>query len=268
MFKKSLSKLAIVFLIISSFSLTACTRVQPNQAGVLMENYGKAGKQDFTIVTGNVWTATPGSALFTVPLFEQRGKFEEETTLKSGDGTEFVVKPIYSYRVIKDRAVDVIFDNRQIIQGDSAAMESIQNNILQPKITDLLRSEVLRASSTKLMEPGGNEAFNEQARKIVAAEFNRRGFELMSFSAMLDYSEKVKEIIDQRNQSNTQIATLDSKINEAEKQLRLTQLNAQIDIERSRGLTNEILKEQFIKKWDGKTPIYGTIDQTLMVPAK
>ena len=31
-------------------SLAACSRVEPNQAGVLMQNYGRNGKSDFAIV--------------------------------------------------------------------------------------------------------------------------------------------------------------------------------------------------------------------------
>ena len=66
--KKHLTILALAVL------LTACSRVEPNQAGVLMENYGRNGKADFSIVTGRVWTIAPGTELYQVPLWEQRGK--------------------------------------------------------------------------------------------------------------------------------------------------------------------------------------------------
>lgn len=35
-----------------------------------MENFGKDGKKDFTIVTGRVSTIAPGTELFQVPLFD------------------------------------------------------------------------------------------------------------------------------------------------------------------------------------------------------
>lgn len=243
---------------------TGCSRVEPNQAGVLMESYGKNGKSDFSIVSGRVWTASPGTELYTVPLFEQRAAFETTTTLKSSDGTEFAVKPVYTFKVIKERAVDVIFENKQIM-GDSNAIASIQTNILDPKIVDLLRTLVLSKKSSDLMAEGGNERFNTEARKIVTAEFNRRGFELSSFSAMLDYSDKVKTIIDARNQSNTQVSTIDSKILQARKELELEQINVQIAQVKSQGLTDSILKEKFIDKWDGKTPLYGNTPVTALL---
>ncbi len=248
-------------------AISGCTRVEPNQAGVLMENHGKLGKEDFKIVSGKVWTIAPGTELYTVPLFEQRGKFDEPVTLKSADQTEFVVQPIYAFKVIKERSIDVIFDNKQIM-NDEDAIQSIRTNILDPKITEIMRDLVVAQKSTDLMAEGGNERFNKQARKLVDEELNRRGFKLVSFSAMLDYSEKVKSIIDSRNQSNTQVSTIDSKIEQAKKQLELEEINTQVALMKSKGLTPEILQERFIEKWDGKTPLYGSANASMLITGK
>ena len=59
---------------------SSCERVAPNYAGVLMENYGKEGKEDFKIVSGKVSTWEWGTELFQVPLFEQRGGFQKSVT--------------------------------------------------------------------------------------------------------------------------------------------------------------------------------------------
>ena len=88
--------------------LASCERVAPNYAGVLMENYGKQGKEDFKIVSGKVSTWEWGTELFQVPLFDQRGEFAEPVTLKAADNTEFKARPTYSYKVIKNRAIDVV----------------------------------------------------------------------------------------------------------------------------------------------------------------
>ena len=80
------------FLIVALFAIvlfTSCERVAPNYAGVLMENYGKQGKEDFKIVSGKVSTWELGTELFQVPLFDQRGEFAEAVTLKAADNTEF-----------------------------------------------------------------------------------------------------------------------------------------------------------------------------------
>ena len=47
-----MKKLLIVLGLVLPMTLIGCTRVEPNQAGVLMENYGKRDKADFKIVQG------------------------------------------------------------------------------------------------------------------------------------------------------------------------------------------------------------------------
>ena len=110
-------KRKIDFLIVALFAVVlfaSCERVAPNYAGVLMENYGKQGKEDFKIVAGKVSTWELGTELFQVPLFDQRGEFSDPVTLKAADNTEFTARPTYSYKVMKNRAIDIVFDNKKI----------------------------------------------------------------------------------------------------------------------------------------------------------
>ena len=58
----------------------------------------------------------------------QRGEFAEAVTLKAADNTEFKARPTYSYKVIKNRAIDVVFDNKHIGRG-SDFMSSLEDNI-------------------------------------------------------------------------------------------------------------------------------------------
>ena len=93
-------KRKIDFLIVALFAVVlfaSCERVAPNYAGVLMENYGKQGKEDFKIVAGKVSTWELGTELFQVPLFDQRGEFSDPVTLKAADNTEFTARLIISF---------------------------------------------------------------------------------------------------------------------------------------------------------------------------
>lgn len=243
-------------------SLASCERVAPNYAGVLMENYGKEGKSDFKIVSGKVSTWEWGTELFQVPLFDQRGGFDEAVTLKAADNTEFTARPVYSYKVIKDRAVDVVFDNKHI-GGGSDFMESLENNILEPRMYDLIKEESRKYKTDSLMADGGSLSFEKNLEKIVKDEFQKRGLELKSFSAQLEFSNKVREKIDSRNEVNTNISVLDQQIEEQKKRNELEQLRTEQLLIQSRGLTKEILQQQFIEKWDGKTPLYGVIPDFL-----
>lgn len=255
---KNFKFLMIALLAVVAFS--SCERVAPNFVGVLQESWGKNGKSDFSIVAGRVWVASPGTELFQVPLFDQRGQWDEPMHLKAADNTEFTAKPTYSYKVIRERAIDIVFDNKHIGSGEGF-MRSLEDNILEPRIRDLIKEESRKYKTDSLMADGGSLMFEKRVEKIVEEEFEKRGLQLISFSSQLEFSQKVKDKIDSRNEVNTNLSVLDQQIAEQKKRNELEELKTQQSIIKSRGLTKEILQQQFIEKWDGKTPLYGALPQ-------
>lgn len=184
--------------------------------------------------------------------------------LKAADNTEFTVQPTYTYKVIRDRAVDIVFDNKHI-GSDDGFMRSVEDNILEPRIRDLMKEESRKYKTDSLMAEGGSLIFEKRVEDIVENEFKKRGLQLISFSCQIDFSDKVKEKIDSRNEVNTNLSVLDEQIQEQKKRNELEELKTQQAIIKSRGLTREILYQQFIEKWDGKTPIYGAIPDLIKV---
>lgn len=258
--KKILKSIFVLALV--AVSLSSCSRVAPNYYGVLMENYGKS-KSDYTKVQGRVNDNAPGSELFQVPAWEQRAKFTEDNSedekvlhLKASDNTEFTAKPVYSYKAKEDRVVDLIFQNARLGSGDTF-MRELEDNVLEPRIYDIIKEESRKYVTDTLMARGGSLKFEQRVQQIVKDEFAKSGLDLVSFSSNLDFSKKVKEKIDARNEVNTNISVLDQQIAEQRKRNELETLKAEQNKIRSSGLTPQLLQQQFIQKWDGKTPLYG-----------
>ena len=130
------------------------------------------GKADFTTVSGRAWTLLPGTELYQVPLWEQRDKFENPVTLKASGNTDFSATPVYTFRVTKERAVDVVFDNKQLGYGPEF-VQSLQDNILEPKILDLMKEESRKYTTEELMAKGGSLAFEQKVQEIVKIEFQK-----------------------------------------------------------------------------------------------
>ena len=133
-------KLSVLLFFVVTF--TSCERVAPNYYGVLMENYGKNGKSDYSKQQGRVNVMAPGVELFQLPAFEQRADFANDQganllNLKAADNTAFTAKPLYSYKVIADRAVDVVFQNARLGSG-SDFMKALEDNVLEPHIYDII----------------------------------------------------------------------------------------------------------------------------------
>lgn len=252
--------------------LTSCDRVAPNYYGVLMENYGKNGKSDYVRQQGRVWTSSPGTELFQVPAFEQRAEFEQENEngelvprtlkLKAADNTEFTAKPLYSYKAKPDMVVDLVFQNARLGAGEDF-MRALENNVLEPHIYDLIKEESRKYITDTLMASGGSLRFENKIQNLVKKSFDEKGLELITFSANLDFSEKVKAKIDSRNEVNTNISVLDQQIAEQKKRNELELLRAEQNKIRSSGITPQLLQERFIQKWDGKTPLYSDVPTLL-----
>lgn len=254
--------LSLLIFTLGMVLMSSCERVAPNYAGVLMEDFGKNGKEDFSIVSGRVNVMAPGTELFQVPLFDQRGQFEEPSHLKTADNGELTVQPMYTYKVIKERSIDVVFDNKHLGSGNEF-MTSLEDNILEPRIRDLLKEESRKYKTESLMAEGASLKFEKEMESIIEKEFEKRGLKLISLSCQLDFSQAVKEKIDNRNEVNTNISVIDQKLDEQRKLNELEELKTQQAVIKSRGLTKEILYEKFIEKWDGKTPIYVPLDQLI-----
>ena len=249
--------LMVAITLLATIILSSCERVAPNYYGVLMEDYGKNGKSDYSLQQGRVNTAGPGVELFQVPAFEQRANFGDQVLhLKASDNTEFTAKPLYSFKVIKEKVVDLVFENSRLGSGDDFMLQ-LEDNILEPHIYDLIKEESRKYLTDTLMSVGGNLRFEMRIQDIVKKAFAEKGLELLTFSSNLDFSKKVKEKIDARNEVNTNVTVIDQQIIEYKKKLQLAILISQYNQEISKGLTPQLLQQQFINKWDGHTPIYG-----------
>ena len=150
----------------------------------------------------------------------------------------------------------MVFDNKHISDGGDF-MSSLEDNILEPRIYDLIKEESRKHKTDSLMADGGSLIFERRLEQIIETEFEKRGLQLLTFSAQLEFSEKVREKIDSRNEVNTNISVLDQQIEEQKKLNELEQLKTEQAIIRSRGLTKEILYKQFIDRWDGKRRYMG-----------
>lgn len=251
------SMLLIVALI--GLLTTSCERVAPNYYGVKMSDYGKAGKSNYSIEVGRVWTASPGTELWQVPAWEQRADFGDRVLhLKASDNTEFFSNPIYSYKVIKQNVVDVVFNNARLGSGNDF-MRSLEDNILESKIYDIIKEESRKFTTEELMSTGGSLKFETHTQAIVKKAFEAQGLELIVYNVNLDFSDAVKKKLDNRNESNTNVTVIDQQIIEQRKRNELAELKTQEMLIRSRGLTPEILQEMFIEAWKiTKAPIYTT----------
>lgn len=235
--------------------LTSCgTLVEPNWGGVLMENYGKNGKSDFKEVSGRVSTWGWGTELYQVPLWEQRAQVDDSLHLQTADQNQFSALPKYSYKVMKGRLVDVIFDNKQL--DSKSFLSSVESQILETRMYDIIKEQSRKHITDTLMAVSGSLKFEKECEALIKKEFESRGFELLTFSFQGKFSSKVMDKIDQRLQVNTNISVIDQQILEQKKINELEELRVELILIQNRVLTPEYLEKLKVEKWDGHYPTY------------
>lgn len=253
---KNKNLIVLMLLAFTAVLMPSCETVRPNFVGVLMQNWGKNGKSDFTQVKGRVNILAPGTELYQVPLYEQRADFGERVlALKAADNTEFNARPVYSYEVIEEKAIDVVFRNASRVKESGGGtngrdfMEALEDNVLEPHIYDIVKEEAKKYLTDSLMADGGNLKFEQALQNILESKFSEKGLRLLTFQPNLDFSDKVKDRIDNRNEVSTNLSVLDQQINEQKKKNELAELKAQENIILSKGLTQEILQKTAIDGW-------------------
>lgn len=272
-----------MFALLAMVLITSCDRVAPNYQGVLMENYGKNGKSDYSLQKGRVQTWMPGTELFQIPLIEQRGSFNTDDGadrvlhLKDANNSDFSSRPMYSFEAIDTRAVDLVFKNSQLGNGDGF-MEALMNNIIEPKIYDVMK-EVSKSFTTQaLMETtiladgtstNGSLKYEQKVQDILKKEFEIIGLNLKTFSCQLEFTEAVTKKIDSRNEVNTNISVIEQKVAEAKAQLELERITAEIAIvplvvAKKNGVLEEYVRLKVYQIWDGKQPLYGQTPFSLL----
>lgn len=244
--------------------LASCTRVDPNHVGVLMQNFGKNGKGDYTKVYGRVSTISPSTKLFEVPLWEQRAEFLDDEGnkrilhLQAADNTEFTSTPYFSYRVIEGMAVDLVFKNSQLNSGGDF-LQSVQSNVLQPRIYEVMKDQSRLYHTDSLMMNSGKQ-YEERVTEILKKEFETIGIELITFSGYLTFPKKVKDKIDDRNEVDQNILVIKRQIEEQKMRNELAVLKAEEIRIFSESLNPKYLNYKWMEAWKvTKQPIYGEI---------
>lgn len=253
---KNKNLIVLMLLAIATVLMPSCETVRPNFVGVLMQNFGKNGKSDFTQVKGRVNILAPGTELYQVPLYEQRADFGERVlSLKAADNTEFNARPAYSYEVIEEKAIDVVFRNASRIKESGGGtngkdfMLALEDNVLEPHIYDIIKEEAKKYLTDSLMADGGNLRFEQALQEILKIKFSEKGLRLITFQPNLDFSDKVKDRIDNRNEVSTNLSVLDQQVNEQRKKNELAKLQQEYNLILSQGITEQLLKQKAIDGW-------------------
>lgn len=261
---------AFLLLAVIAVSFASCTRIDAGHVGIKVNLYGTGkGVQDVTEVTGWVIYNPITTAIYEFPTFIQHKEYSGENSfvVNSKDGSEFKVSPIINYNVKSEEVPEIFVKYRR-------NLGEIEDGFLKTAVYDAFRMVANSYTADSLIS--SREMFEIKIKKVLTEQMDKDGFVIQQFTSNLSYPETFKASIEAKNAAVQKALQADNEVKTAEAQAKIkvaqTQgqadaLKIQADADayanrvRQASLTPLLVQQQFIEKWDGKLPVYGSVPQ-------
>jgi regulator of protease activity HflC (stomatin/prohibitin superfamily) len=238
----------------------ACNPVEPNHEGVLMQNYGRNGMSDFSVVTGAQGPLGVGSELYQVPMYEQTAD-PQQVSITAKDAGKFTVDPSFTYEAIRGKGVDIVFSYKHT--GFEDNMDNLENMILNPLVINAFREEARNYSTDSLMN--NLNQFETKVQERLSKELESKYFKLNNLTSGLTPPSSMGDAIEQRNNAIQKARQAQNELEIAKIAQEKALIEQKTNQIKSQGLTHEILMQQYIDALrytsnkviitDGRTPV-------------
>jgi regulator of protease activity HflC (stomatin/prohibitin superfamily) len=270
---KKMTKLiggSILGLFLTVFLLKSCERIDAGYVGVKVNLYGdNKGVDDVVAVTGMVFYNPFTTAIYEFPTYIQHKEYKGENSfvVNSKDGSEFSVSPIMNYSVQRDKVPTIFGKYRR-------SLEDIEEGFLKTAVYDAFRLATNKYTADELIS--NRAIFEVEVRRLLDAQLLKEGFLINQFTSNLIYPETFKKSIEAKNNAVQAALRAENEVKTAEAQAKikvataegnaqamLTSAKAEAESNRMKQvtLTPLLLQLEYINKWDGKLPVYGTVPQ-------
>ena len=266
--KTIISAVVGFFLLVTLFF--SCERIDAGHVGVKVNMYGdNKGVDDVVAVTGMVFYNPITTKIYEFPTFIQHKEYKGENSfiVNSKDGSEFSVSPIMNYSVQREKVPAIFSKYRR-------PLEDIEEGFLKTAVYDAFRLATNKYTADELIS--NRAIFEVEVRRLLDGQLLKEGFIINQFTSNLIYPETFKKSIEAKNNAVQAALRAENEVKTAEAQAKikvataegnaqamLTSAKAEAESNRMKQqtLTPLLLQLEYINKWDGKLPVYGTVPQ-------
>ena len=248
----------------------SCERIDAGHVGVKVNQYGdNKGVDDVTAVTGMVFYNPLTTRIYEFPTFIQHKEYKGENSfiVNSKDGSEFSVSPIMNYSVQREKVPAIFAKYRR-------PLEDIEEGFLKTAVYDAFRLATNKYTADELIS--NRAVFEVEVRRLLDGQLLKEGFVINQFTSNLIYPETFKKSIEAKNNAVQAALRAENEVKTAEAQAKikvataegnaqalLTSAKAEAEANRMKQqtLTPLLIQLEYVNKWDGKLPVYGTVPQ-------
>jgi regulator of protease activity HflC (stomatin/prohibitin superfamily) len=257
-------------LILIVILVQSCERIDAGHVGVKVNQYGdNKGVDDVVAVTGMVFYNPFTTTVYEFPTFIQHKEYKGENSfiVNSKDGSEFSVSPIMNYSVQRDKVPAIFSKYRR-------PLEDIEEGFLKTAVYDAFRLATNKYTADELIS--NRAVFEIEVRRLLDGQLLKEGFVINQFTSNLIYPETFKKSIEAKNNAVQAALRAENEVKTAEAQAKIkvatangnaqamltaAKAEAEANSLKQRTITPMLLQLEWINKWDGKLPVYGTAPQ-------
>ena len=250
---------------------SSCERIDAGYVGVKVNLYvNNKGVDVVVAVTGMVFYNPFTTKVYEFPTYIQHKEYrktedaDNSFIVNSKDGSEFSVSPIMNYSVQRDKVPAIFAKYRR-------PLIDIEEGFLKTAVYDAFRLATNKYTADELIS--NRAVFEVEVRKLLDNQLLKEGFIINQFTSNLIYPETFKKSIEAKNNAVQAALRAENEVKTAEAQAKikvataegnaqamLTSAKAEAESNRMKQitLTPLLLQLEWINKWDGKLPVYGT----------
>jgi regulator of protease activity HflC (stomatin/prohibitin superfamily) len=252
-----MKKFQSILFIVGLFLLAqgcACSRIDAGHEGIKVNLVSSdKGVDDVALVTGWQFYNPLFTDVFEFPTYVQTVDYEA-FTVNAKDGSVFTVDPTLSIKVI-DGHTPVIFKKYRTELGQ------IINTTLYNYVKDAFRIQFNSFTTDSVIS--NRATFENMVQLMLDSTLQKEGFKLEQMTSGMQYPPTIVQAIEAKNKAIQDAMRVQNELAKAKAnaEIKVTEAKAEADAYalKERSLSSILIQQQFIEKWDGKLPVYGTV---------
>lgn len=251
-------------IVLGMMVLQSCSeRIDAGHEGILVKQYGSdKGVQDVVLVTGRVWYNPWTEDVIEVPTYIQTIDYEP-FTVNAKDGSEFTVDPTLSFNIVPGHSPKIFTKYRK-------RLDEISETTILTYVKDAFRLQMNKYTTDEIVS--NRELFENAVQKTLEGVLTAEGFRLEQLTSGLVYPKTIVDAVNAKNKAIQDAMRVDNEVKIAEANSKKLRVEAETKAEvlliqarseaeanklKQQTLTNLLIQQQFIEKWNGSTPLYG-----------
>jgi len=277
-----MKKQILLVLGVATLLLSSCgyERIDAGHEGIRVNLYGnEKGVQNVTAVTGAVWYNPFTTEVYEVPTYVQNAVYTKQDTRHSDENEEFRITTSNGLVVAFDVSINYYTPAENVVsifKKYRRPIGELEKTIVKNYMRDAFNSTAANYSASELYERRND--FQTESENAIRTILEPEGF-VIEQVVLLNELRLPKSVVSNieakvnatqmalRKQEELAQTTADAEkiVAEAEGDAKAMRINAEAERyafqQKNTALTDLLVQQQMIEKWDGKLPTYGVVPQ-------